>query len=201
MESLSERDIYLARFGWHAASSGLALCGLAVVAFACLGGLVLWLALVIGAVGAVVFVVFAGMAGSRGPALRVDPEGVTLGGGPLRFGRIHPTHVPWPDIEAIVLWTRRLPAGATVRYIGLRVRADAEAPGPAGPALRVRGIRGPAPRAPRIPDLPSLPNVPNVPADVVALSRAVHGWRLDRSRLQAAVTAFAPGHVRVVEAP
>ncbi|UCM91176.1 hypothetical protein [Streptomyces marincola] len=197
MASLSESDVYLARFGWHVASSSLAACGLAVVVFACLGGLVLWLALLIGAVGAVVFVVFAGAARGRGVALRVGPEGVTLGGGPLPFGRVHPTHVPWPEVEAVLLWGPAAPAGAGPRYVGVRVRAAAEAPAwpprAAAPAARVPSRVAAAP--PARADLPAGP-----PRDGAVLGRAIQGWRLDRARLLAAVAAFAPEGVRVVDA-
>lgn len=112
----------------------------------------------------------------RRVALRVDADGVTLGGSPLRY-RATTAVVPWADIVAIVLWKQVLSTGQLVPYLGLERQPGAESlPGPAGRPSEVMasGL------------------VPDLPAGVLAASRPVHGWRLDRRALARTVAAFAP---------
>lgn len=112
-------------------------------------------------------------------ALDVGPVGVRLGqSATLYRGRL--VAVPWRSIAEVVVLAPRVssPAdlGASVWAVGVRLRPDA--PLPAG----VRGvIREPGGAGPLI-------------------TRPVRGWTLDRTRLLAAVSAYAPG-VRVVELP
>ncbi len=109
-------------------------------------------------------------------ALQVDERGVTLGAGqPWRS-----THafVPWADIQAVVLWRQR--AGlASVRYLGVLRRPGAAAlPGSVQNAT-LRSIN-----AALVPG--------HLSQDLVADSRPVNFWRLDRQRLAAAIKRFAP---------
>lgn len=112
---------------------------------------------------------------SRRVAVRVDARGVTLGGSPLRY-RATTLQVPWADITNVLLWQHLLPAGTLVLHLGLQRQ---QAAAKAGPAAR----RGPAAAGGLAPD---------IPAGVIAASRPVSGWRLDRRGLARAVAAFAP---------
>jgi hypothetical protein len=118
--------------------------------------------------------VFARIAASREVALRIDASGVTLGGSPLRYPSTT-EHLPWADIEAIVLWRQQVRT-ATLRYIGVQ-----------------RGPQAPAPRGSRLGDSISTSLVPHVPAELVRSSRPIAGWRLDPRRLAEAVARFSPG--------
>lgn len=122
-----------------------------------------------------VLVVLWGVLGRR-VAFRVDADGVTLGGSPMRY-RATTTVFPWADIVALVLWQQVLPTGSLMPYLGLQRR-----PGAVPPA-GFPGRRGGAVPAGLVPDLP---------ADVLMSGRAVDGWRLDRRRLARAVARFAP---------
>jgi hypothetical protein len=103
-------------------------------------------------------------------ALRVDARGVTFG----RSRRhLAPAIVPWADISAIVLWQQRRPEGSAVSFVGLLRR-----PGPA-PEL------GTSPAA-------AGTDAPEIPPDVIAASRPVRGWQLDRRDLARAAARLAP---------
>ncbi|MFD4759309.1 hypothetical protein ACFWOJ_10520 [Streptomyces sp. NPDC058439] len=130
--------------------------------------------------GGGLFMAFTAM--SRKPAFRVDETGVLLGGSPARY-RATTAHVPWQDITAIVLWRQQ--SAANIPWVGVARR-----PG-AAPL--------PGPGQGRFAQATAQAFVPGVPADVVLASRTVAGWRLDRTRLAAAVDRFAPG-VPVVDA-
>ncbi|MFI1331013.1 hypothetical protein ACH4U7_12910 [Streptomyces sp. NPDC020845] len=108
-------------------------------------------------------------------ALRVDETGVLFGGNPA-LRRSGAVHVPWQDITAVVLWRQH--SAASIPYIGLARREGA----PAVPG----SIRGPVGRT----AMRAL--APHLPADV-DISRPESGWGLDRERLSAAVSLFAPG--------
>jgi hypothetical protein len=114
---------------------------------------------------------------SRRPALAVTAAGVTLGMVPP-WPASRTAFVPWADIEAVVLW--RQAAGQTsVRYIGLHRRADAPPlPGSMRSSMLKRMSTALVP--------------PNVPPQLMADSRPVSFWRLDKPRLIAAVNDFAP---------
>ncbi len=114
---------------------------------------------------------------SRRVALAVTPEGITLGMAPP-WPASRSAFVPWSDIEAVVLW-RQAVRHTSIRYVGILRRADAPPlPGSASsPTLR------------RI-------NKALVPAHLsealVADSRPVSSWRLNKTRLTTAVNQFAP---------
>jgi hypothetical protein len=108
-------------------------------------------------------------------ALRVDASGITLGGSPLPIGP-RPDCVPWDEIVSVALWSQRA-GGTTIRYVGLR-RTEGAAPLAGAPGPRRRRYAAAV--------------VPGVPADLVAASRPVFMWRLDRAGLEAATAAFAP---------
>lgn len=120
---------------------------------------------------------------SRRVAFRVDATGVTLGiAPPWPASRI--ASVPWSDLQRIVLW--RQPANrTTVPYIG--VDRGEQAPPLPGSARSTFLRKLNASAAPS-----------HVPTHVVADSRPVNGWQLDRERLAAAVSRFAP-HIEVVD--
>lgn len=109
-------------------------------------------------------------------ALQVDEHGVTLGTTqPWKSGS---AFVPWADIEAVVLWRQR--AGRTsVRYVGLLRR-------PGAPPLP-GSVQSPALRSVNAALVPG-----HLSGDLVADSRPVNFWRLDKQRLAAAIKRFAP---------
>jgi hypothetical protein len=117
-------------------------------------------------------------------ALAVDPQGITLGGLPFRHSRTTLV-VPWQNIAAVVLFKQH--AGRTrMPYVGLKGRTPLQDPG-AGGQTRQKLSAG---------------LIPHVDADVVAASRPVNDWKLDRERLAVAIRANVP-HVplHVVEQP
>ncbi|GGX63182.1 hypothetical protein GCM10010515_33560 [Streptomyces fructofermentans] len=137
-------------------------------------------------------VVLCAVSFSRRTALRVDGEGVTLGGHALfRYGSTL-LFVPWSDIEALVRWEQ------VIRPGGMKVPGDF--------MLRVKqpylGIK----RRPELPPMPSaatpmgfansaavMATARHVPGHYAHTSRAVSGWRLDADKLTAALARFAPG--------
>nr|WP_055504243.1 hypothetical protein [Nonomuraea pusilla] len=106
-------------------------------------------------------------------AFRVDETGVLLGGSPIRYSATT-AHVPWEDITGFVLW-RQAAGGASLPYVGVTRRAGAPALPGDGPIARA-----------------VLEHLVPVPADVAMSSRGMTGWRLDKDRLVAAVSHFAP---------
>jgi len=117
-------------------------------------------------------------------AFRADSAGITLGANLMGF-KFYAVHIPWPDIETIILYTIRerptLPRRGKVdylestNYIGIKRRAGA-------PAL-AHGNQGS-----NCPD-------PTVPAGA---TRPIAGWRLDRDRLAAVIAVAAPD-VRLID--
>ena len=113
-------------------------------------------------------------------AFRADSAGITFGADPMRF-KFYAMHIPWSDIETIILYTLRerpaLPPGGggkvdyleSTNYIGIKRRAGA-------PALAHRN------QSSNCPD-------PTVPTGA---TRPVVGWRLDRDRLAAVIAVAAP---------
>src|SRR5262249_21283391 len=112
---------------------------------------------------------------------RVDAEGVLLGGSPMRY-RATTVRVPWQDVESIVMWRQRVPH-TSIQWVGV-VRREGAPPLPGATS-------SPVPRA-------LVHALAPVPYELVAASRAVSGWHLDRKRLAEAVAYFAPA-VAVVE--
>jgi hypothetical protein len=115
---------------------------------------------------------------SRRVALAVTAEGITLGRMPP-WPASRSAFVPWSDIKAVVLWRQNLSRGTTLQYVGVVRRAGAP----------------PLPGSTRNPKLRSL-NRAFVPAHLseglVADSRPVSFWRLNKTRLTAAVHHFRP---------
>ncbi|WP_217427971.1 hypothetical protein [Microlunatus speluncae] len=109
--------------------------------------------------------------------LRVDAEGVTLGG-PLLNYRRSTKRLTWSEVRRVVLF----------RGIGVITCVGVE-------PWTGAGVRKPLSMSDELNQLMA----PHVPAAVVRHSVMVHGWRLDRDRLVAAVRDFAPS-VEIVEA-
>lgn len=164
---------YVERYLWNRRTKSLVIGGALSVAVSV--GVAMPLVPTIVLFGGGMLVVLWGVLGRR-VALRVDADGVTLGGSPMRY-RATTTVVPWADIVAVVLWQQVLPAGTLMPYLGLQRR-----PG-AAPLAGPPGRRGGTVPAGLVPDLP---------ADVLMSGRAVNGWRLDRRGLARAVAVFAP---------
>ena len=161
-------SVYEARYGWTGQTTRLVLVSAVFVAAGFVPTVPLWLSIlewVLFGAGTLLFVV--GTLNGK-VALRVDENGVTLGSLPMR--PVSTTAVvPWSDIEAIVLFDQ----DRRMRYIGLKRRdVGTRLPG-TGPALG-RSL------------------IPHVDGDVVDASRPINGWRLDRTRLAAAVARYAP---------
>ncbi|QKV92752.1 hypothetical protein HUT19_14135 [Streptomyces sp. NA02950] len=110
-------------------------------------------------------------------ALRVDESGVTLGGAPGRH-RQQTARVPWQDIEAVVMWAHRTAGASPMRYVGVRRR-------PGAPEL-------PGPNRKLKPGTAAV-LAPHIDYEVFRASRTLVLWRVDPDRLEAAVSAFAPG--------
>lgn len=171
--------VYEARFGWNA-RSGFAITA---SAFFVAIGIFVPMSVALRVVDFAFFggggVLLLGVVCSRQLALRVDAEGVTLGGVPPRH-RTRTTFVPWADIEKVVLWKQTLPPyGQSMPYIGLVRR-------PGAPALS-------GPRAQRVARGFATALALPVSAERLSTSRAINGWHLDKQRLAVAVHKFAPG--------
>jgi hypothetical protein len=128
------------------------------------------------ALGGLYLVLRLATVASRRVALRVDHTGVTLGA-MFPWSASRSATVPWPDIEAVVLW--RQASGATkVNYIGLsRRRGASPLPGSTRPTSLRRLDHS---------------SVRHVPPDVVDDSRPMAMFQVDRNRLAAALRGFRP---------
>ncbi|KUN08768.1 hypothetical protein AQI95_07085 [Streptomyces yokosukanensis] len=126
------------------------------------------------------FQLLGGMKWKKLVALRVDGEGVLLGGAPARYER-QLAFVPWQDITSIVVWHQRT-AGNGVNHIGVQRKPGA----PALPGMNSGVSRETAAML-----------APHVDYELLLASRPINFWRLAPERLQAAVDAFAP-HVPVL---
>ncbi|GAA2378592.1 hypothetical protein [Dactylosporangium salmoneum] len=177
---------YVARFGWTRRDLLLlpacVLFVVAGIALATAGGHPVWGVLTtLLSLAYVVLWILAVL--SRRAAFAVTADGIVLGQLPPR--PVSGTaFVPWTDIEAVILW--RQPAGrTTVDFVGLQRRTGAPPlPGSTtSPAMR-RLNRAVVPAI--------------VPDDVIADSRPITFWRLDKRRLADAIDQFAP-QVRIVD--
>lgn len=121
------------------------------------------------------FQLLGGMKWKKLVALRVDREGVLLGGAPARYDA-QLAFVPWRDITSIVVWHQRT-AGNGINYIGVQRKPGA----PALPGMNSGVSREKAEKL-----------VPHVDYELFLASRPINFWRLDPEGLQAAVDAFAP---------
>ncbi|WP_280378140.1 hypothetical protein [Nocardia wallacei] len=110
---------------------------------------------------------------SRKVALRVDSDGVTLGG--RAFWRHHATTVtvPWPEITGVVVYYQWLPNRARLSYLGIQRHPDHS-----GPQSR---LEAEAARASGLGDVAT-----------IAVARPITGWRLDRDQLTTVVHHHAP---------
>jgi hypothetical protein len=128
---------------------------------------------------------------SRKVAFRVDHQGITLGGGPLRY-EAHTSFFPWEGVDAVVLWRRATPGSwpalrwpalhwltlrASVRYVSVQRHTELRPapPGRSGPAAP-----GPEEQRPAPEDLKA------------GATRGMQAFRVDDGRLAAAIAAFAP---------
>ncbi len=170
--------VYQANYGWNRQTTRVVAISAGFVAIAFLPTMPLWLSIVIWVFfgGGGLFFLVSTLRGSL--ALRVDGQGVTLGGLPMR--RSTAAFVPWADIEAVVLFEQPVPMTGPMPYVGIKRRAGTG---------RLPGAMGSLSKA----------LIPHVDGDVVAASRPINGWRLDRERLTAAVSAHAP-QVPILEA-
>jgi hypothetical protein len=115
---------------------------------------------------------------SRKVALRVDGAGITLGGSPLRYAATT-AHVPWRDIQAVVLWRQDRAQG--LPYLGV-LRPDGSPPLPGAIGGWARQVLMWVGRA-----------VAGAPDDrLVTSCRSISGWRLDTGQLAVALRRFAP---------
>ncbi|MFC4114305.1 hypothetical protein [Nonomuraea zeae] len=168
--------VYQARYGWDLRTIGIVAGGAVFTAAMLLLDMPLVmkiLGLALFGAGGLSMAYMAYMASSRKVAFRVDETGVLLGGSPIRYSATT-AHVPWEDITGFVLWRQAVP-GASLPYVGVTRREGAPA------------LPGDGPKARAI-----LEHLVPVPADIAMSSRAVNGWRIDKDRLVAAVSHFAP---------
>jgi len=170
---------YEARFGWNPRSGFVIICGALFVAI----GIFIPMSTALRVVDFAFFgggaILMLGVVCSRQLALRVDAQGVTLGGMPPRH-RSKTTFVPWADVEKVVLWEQTLPPyGQHMPWIGLVRRPGAPALAAARGQRFARGVTTAL----------ALPVSP----ETLSTSRGVNGWRLDKQRLAAAIHRFAPG--------
>jgi hypothetical protein len=179
MAAMSTNEAYVTRYGFppkHWGVIAIAATFTLLAIFLPMGTFLRIATLVFFGGGGVLLLV-AGL--SRKVALRVDESGVTLGGSPLRYAATT-AHVPWRDVEAVVLWRQELAAG--MPYIGvLRPHGAPALPGiPTGTAGRAM-----------MSATEKLAGAPD--ARLVTASRAITGWHLDDDRLATAMQRFAPG--------
>lgn len=108
-------------------------------------------------------------------ALRVDNEGVLLGGAPAKYEK-RKAFAPWVDITSVVVWHQRT-AGRGISHIGLHRRPGAHhLPGPNSKMTQQSAERV----------------APHVKYELLLASRPINLWRLEPERLLAAVDTFAP---------
>jgi hypothetical protein len=125
----------------------------------------------------------ASAAFSRRVAFAVTAEGVTLGQAPP-WPASRTAFIPWSEIEAVVHW-RQTVGTATVQYVGVQRRGGAAALPGSATSRRLRRLNKALAPA-------------NLPEGVVADSRPVTFWRLDKARLARAVNEYAP-HVPFID--
>ena len=178
----AEPGVYVARYGWNRRSGSL-IIGAAVFV---LVALTVPMSLALRVVTLVFFgggaLVFIANIASRRVALRVDANGITLGGSPGRY-RSATRLIAWADIREVVLWCQPMPYGRSMRYVAVARRKGA------APLAGRRGRRA-----------------GQVTARTLTLSAATRCWPAaqrtcggwTRIGMSAAVTHFAPG-VRVVD--
>ncbi|WP_413801254.1 hypothetical protein [Streptomyces iranensis] len=119
---------------------------------------------------------FSGLGWKRLVAFRADESGVTLGGPVTRYRRFTAA-VPWRDIEAVVVWATKKTMERPIRRIGLKLRQGVpDVPGPDS----------------TISPQTAASAAPHIEYQVVRNNRVVVFWKVDHTRLSAAMQAFAP---------
>ncbi|GAA0678108.1 hypothetical protein GCM10010193_34380 [Kitasatospora atroaurantiaca] len=116
----------------------------------------------------------------RQVALRVDTDGILLGGYPLGYARTTAL-VPWSDIVGVELWVQR---AGSMAFVGLH-RTEGAPPLPAAssnPALARANERA-----------------SGMCLDLLSASRPVHLWQLDTQRLLTTIARHAPHVVITVD--
>ncbi|MFD0261440.1 hypothetical protein ACFRKE_27745 [Kitasatospora indigofera] len=186
------QDVYETHFGWTGRSTRKAVtnavCALTGLVAIAIGAVVRGTAgLVLVALGALALLTAvaslalttAAVRGGR-TALRVDRDGILLGGYPLRYEGTSAL-VPWGDIVGVELWVQRT---GTMSYVGLH---------------RIEG-------APDLPDATTDPRALQVaeraagrPIALVTASRPIHHWELDVRQLLATIARHAPQVVITVD--
>jgi hypothetical protein len=113
---------------------------------------------------------------SRKIALRVDVDGITLGGYPPRY-KATTRVIPWHEVQRVFLW-RRFPS---VRFLSVERPADAP---PLSPDGTGKGDRPPFYRSPN-------PQVPS-PTLKIGTTRGMQAFSVDDARLSDAIAHYAP---------
>lgn len=113
----------------------------------------------------------------RKVALRIDANGITLGGSSFLRYKATTRVVPWHEVQRVLLW-RRVPG---VRYPGVERPVDAPplSPGGAGQADRPAFYRAPNPQIPS-------------PTLKVGTTRGMQAFSVDDARLSEAIAHYAP---------
>ncbi|MCX4989928.1 MULTISPECIES: hypothetical protein [unclassified Streptomyces] len=189
-------DAYVVRFGWTVKN--------ALLVMFCTGvaGLVLYLGdLTLPIVLCVAFFVLCGvgltaMSLSRKVALRIDAEGVTLGGSPLVRYEAGIVFVPWDEIVALVRWEQNIrPGGWKVPgQLSLRIKA---------PYLGIKRRRGLAPMPDSekpwstVNEIAAQVTAQQAPTGIAFTSRPVNAWRLKERELVAALEQYGPPGVEL----
>jgi len=175
---LTDTLVYEEHYRWTRTSvTALALCSALVLAAIAVPQMPLPLRVVViagCAYGAFLSVI---VPASRKVALRVDANGLTLGGNPLRY-KATTRAIPWHEVQRVFLW-RRGPVG--VRYLSVERPADA-APlslGGTGKADRPALYLAPDPQVP-------------APTLKVGTTRGMQAFSIDDARLADVIAHYAP---------
>lgn len=113
---------------------------------------------------------------SRKVALRIDDDGITLGGSPMRY-KATSRVVQWHEVQRVFLWRR----GPGVRYLAVERPADAPPLSPRGAGKADR----PAFYLSRNPQVPT-------PTLKVGTTRGMQAFSVDDARLSNAIAHYAP---------
>ncbi|MGV9408486.1 hypothetical protein ACWDOP_01120 [Nocardia sp. NPDC003693] len=114
---------------------------------------------------------------SRKVAIRVDQDGITLGGPPLDYQK-QTQRVAWNDVAVVALWRDRTGIAGGLKIGVLRISA---------PHPETRAQKGMVSFASAITGAPD--------ERLLHCTQSVDGWHLDTGALKSALRAFAP-HVR-----
>jgi len=169
--------VYEERYRWTQASvTALAVCSVFVLIAIAALTMPLLLRVAVAAVfgcGAFLCVI---VPASRRVALRIDANGITLGGNPLRYQGTTRV-VPWHEVQSVFLWRR----GPGVRYISVERTPDASPLSPDGTGKADR------PALYLAPD----PQVPS-PTLRVGTTRGMQAFSIDDARLSDIIARYAP---------